>query len=100
MRYPQVDLTTPVEIEPARPAKVATKFHVREVVENFQARIVTAKIDLFDDLGNRVGGMAPMRVWSGEAYDAVVPWNDSDLIDRVTQLVTERLAAPAEEGAA
>lgn len=61
-------------------------FEVTSVVDNPIAKTVTANVNLITDTGGK-HDKSGVVVWQGEAYDAAGQWTDTDLHNKLVEIL-------------
>ena len=73
------------------PQTTASTYRIIEAVDNHQSKTVTVKVIVGDvPMGMN---MRHFVVWSGDAYDAIGQWTDTDLINAVTPMIVNSFTA-------
>lgn len=76
--YPEVQLPNPVITQPQ---VTADSYQITDVTDNPVQKTVVARVVVGP------GGINFFTVWSGDSYDAIGQWTDTELVAAVTPLV-------------
>jgi hypothetical protein len=91
MAYPQVDIQNPVQLKPARGPVIASKFRILHVTESYAQKLVRVTVQILEADETPLDTFTDYA-WYGDSYEAVVPFDDTGLTQRVGEMVDAYLA--------